>query len=121
MRLFSVTFITKDTRLGTALVALEGLAYGKPEITPIAGAKVVKGNKVRGTGVRSPIAIIDVIVEHLNKQKGRDVYRSDLKRLMQEAGGNPVSVGSLIQGLKQKGIIKGKGTGTDGYKITGSK
>ena len=48
MRLFSVTFITKDTRLGAALVALEGIAYGKPEITPIRGAKV-SGNKVKSS------------------------------------------------------------------------
>ena len=115
MRLFEVKFITKDTRLGNALVALEGIAYGKPEITPIRGAKV-SGNSVRETGLR-PGSVRDAVAQKLQRSKITDVTRRELAGMMEALGANPDSVGSLVQGLKGRGVLKGKGTGQDGYKV----
>jgi hypothetical protein len=117
MRLFSVTFITKDTRLGAALVALEGIAYGKPEITPIRGAKV-SGNKVKSSDPDGRTAV-EQVAAMINRQRGAEVTRAQIVQWAEQAGSKATNASTMIKWLKDHGILKGKGSGYDGYKVSG--
>jgi hypothetical protein len=115
-RLFRIEFFTKDTRLGSALLALEGIAIGKPEVTPVKGATSY-GNKIAAQPRANGQTVSAQVIAKLKKYRQPIVHRADIARWIGEAGGNPNSTGSAITMLKEKGLLKGQGIGKTGYKV----
>lgn len=102
-RLFSIEFITKDTRLARALLALEGIALGKPEITPITGAKY-SGGKVRANGqARGEITM--KVLASVSRHKG-PVTLANLRGFVTQAGGSAGGTRSLADRLVRLGKLK---------------
>lgn len=107
-RLFEVKIITKDTRLGAALVALEGIAYGKPEITPIRGARVSQG-KVKATNGSGPLS--DKLIEAVIATRQKEITKREITALVEAVGAKPSSSSSFATMMVRKGVLRRKGKG----------
>jgi len=103
--------------LGSALVALEGIAIGHPEIQSVSGAKVVKGKKlkaVNGSGVSLRQQLTNAL--HAKLEAGQqDVTRKEVIELLVSVGGNKTSISSFIDSLFKLGVLRRKGKAN--YKI----
>lgn len=111
-RLFEIRFITKDSRLAHALIALEGIALGKPEVTSITGAKYSNG-KVRADRSNR----MDSVIAAISQWPKPIIQRQEISALLVKFGGTTNGVTSIIDRLKGKGLLKGQGTGKYGFKI----
>jgi hypothetical protein len=111
--MFSVQFFVDDKRLGSALIALVGIASAQPSVTHVVNAVKAKGGKVEA--IVKGGSSLDRFAEHLKAFKGKTITaRADGRPMMKSIG---LAVGSntyMFTRAVKAGLLKqhGKGSGT---------
>lgn len=101
--MFTVRFFVDEKKLGAALWALEGIAVGHPEVTPVRGAEVKNGRiKANKEAVTSNI---EAVTAALTAQKERFVKSKELKAIVAARGGQTKSISHIIHKLQDQGIL----------------
>lgn len=82
--MFEVKVMTDSKKLGDLLMAMDGLVYGHPEVTPVRGAKVKKGEVVATN--KSKLNLMEVLVKHMADNKLTILHPRGAKAAVAAAG-----------------------------------
>lgn len=101
--MFRVEFFVDDKKLGQALIALVGLAYGQPSVVPVVNT-VVKNGHIKAES--NDTKMLDLFAMHLKKIKKDSLQVDDIKEFLTSIGRSPISSGYLIKQAIHAKIIK---------------
>lgn len=105
--MFQVLFYVDDKRLGSALLALVGLAHGQPAVTPVVNVKK-KGNGL------APVAhgsTMERFAAALQEQKGKALSAADIRAMTKPLGLSPKSYSYLLKNALVAKLVKKTGNG----------
>ena len=107
--MFQVSFYVDDKRLGSALLALVGIAHGQPAVTPVVNA--VKN----GNGLDAVVASggsVERFAKALKPLKGKTIVAGDIRPMLKALGMQPSSRGYLTKQAVKAHLLKKSGTGS---------
>lgn len=96
--MFEVKVMTDSKKLGDLLMAMDGLVYGHPEVTPVRGAKVKKGEVVASS--KSKLTLMEVIVKFMNDKQLSLLHPRDAARAVEAAGFKAASYSNALMRLR---------------------
>ena len=106
--MFHVDFYVEDKRLGQALLALVGIAYGQPSAVPVVNAAKKNGKMVAASNGHSTL---ERFAEILPK-KGTSINAHDVGEMMKPLGLATTSRGYMLKKAVKSGMLKKHGKGS---------
>jgi len=114
--MFRVTFFVDDKKLGESLLGLQGIARGRPEVEPVANAKVGRnGGLIAAT---SKGTSVDLFLNHVHSLGVTEVTPKMASEFLKSLGRSPANSSTILKSLVRQKIVTKSGKGGRGNKMT---